>query len=79
MTERHAEQRELDQIESTIGELQRQVQNTREELGNQKGASAGRGDVGQLVTNVKEQEELIGVLEDRRGKLRERMGLGAQG
>jgi hypothetical protein len=79
MTERHAEQRELEQIDSTIAELQSQVQDTREELGNRHGASAASGDASQLATNAQEQEQLIGVLEDRRGKLRERMGLGAKG
>ena len=77
MTERHAEQRELDQVESTIAELRSQVQQTRDELG--EGGPTDPGDVSQLVTSAVEQEQLIGVLEDRRGKLRERMGLGARG
>ncbi len=55
MTERHAEQRELEQIESTVTELCSQVQKSREVLGNREGASADRGDVIQLVTSAEEQ------------------------
>jgi hypothetical protein len=79
MTGRHAEQRELEQVESTIAELRSQAQKTRDELGNRDGGSADPGDVGRLAATAEEQEEQIGVLGDRRGKLRERLGLGAGG
>ncbi len=71
-------ERELQQVDSMIAELRSQAQQIRTEVGNREDGPSDPGDVSLLIRSAEEQEALIAVLEDRRGKLRERLGLGAE-
>ncbi|GAA1643292.1 hypothetical protein GCM10009679_55410 [Saccharothrix algeriensis] len=71
-------ERELQQVDSMIAELRSQAQQIREEVGNREDGPGDPGDTSLLISSAEEQEALIAVLEDRRGKLRERLGLGAE-
>ncbi|MFC7762037.1 hypothetical protein ACFQY4_31295 [Catellatospora bangladeshensis] len=78
MSGEHAMERELQQVDSMIAELRSQAQQIREEVGNREDGPGDPGDTSLLISSAEEQEALIAVLEDRRGKLRERLGLGAE-
>jgi hypothetical protein len=78
MTDEHAMQRELDQVDAMIAELRGQAEKIRAEVGNREDGPADPGDVSLLISSAEEQEALVAVLEDRRGKLRERLGLGTE-
>ncbi|BCJ74245.1 hypothetical protein CS0771_37890 [Catellatospora sp. IY07-71] len=69
---------ELQQVDSMIAELRSQAQQIRDEVGNREDGPGDPGDTSLLISSAEEQEALIAVLEDRRGKLRERLGRGAE-
>ncbi|GAA2388858.1 hypothetical protein Cme02nite_71570 [Catellatospora methionotrophica] len=71
--------RELEQVDAMIAELRGQARQIREEVGNREDGPVDPGDTALLISSAEEQEALIEVLEDRRGKLRERLGMGTQG
>lgn len=77
MSGEHALERELQQVDSMIAELRSQAEQIREEVGNREDGPGDPGDTSQLIRSAEEQEALLAELEDRRGKLRERLGLGA--
>ncbi|MFC7247342.1 hypothetical protein ACFQO7_33130 [Catellatospora aurea] len=79
MTDEHAMQRELEQVDAMIAELRSQAEQIRQEVGNREDGPGDPGDTTLLISSAEEQEALVAVLEDRRGKLRERLGLGTEG
>ncbi|WP_212842223.1 hypothetical protein [Catellatospora sp. IY07-71] len=78
MSGEHAMEWELQQVDSMIAELRSQAQQIRDEVGNREDGPGDPGDTSLLISSAEEQEALIAVLEDRRGKLRERLGRGAE-
>ncbi|WP_166384232.1 hypothetical protein [Catellatospora methionotrophica] len=79
MGDENAMRRELEQVDAMIAELRGQARQIREEVGNREDGPVDPGDTALLISSAEEQEALIEVLEDRRGKLRERLGMGTQG
>ncbi|MEV0460755.1 hypothetical protein [Catellatospora methionotrophica] len=79
MGDGNAMRRELEQVDAMIAELRGQARQIREEVGNREDGPVDPGDTALLISSAEEQEALIEVLEDRRGKLRERLGMGTQG
>jgi hypothetical protein len=77
MTDENAMRRELEQVDAMIAELRSQAEQIRQEVGEKEDGPGDPGDTALLISSAEEQEALVAVLEDRRGKLRER--LGAQG
>jgi predicted nucleic acid-binding Zn-ribbon protein len=75
MSDEDALRQELEDLDDEIAELRRTVADARQRIGQEWDAPADEVDVATALSRVEEQEAFLRVLEDRRERLRARLGV----
>jgi small-conductance mechanosensitive channel len=75
MSDEDALRQELRDLDEQIAELRRSVEDIRRRIGQEWDAPADEVDVATALTGAEEQEAFLRALEERRERLRERLGV----